>query len=218
MTCKTPSCARPSAGRSHFCNRHKRNLERHGHPTQVAVSVHELTPYLKTVRERIKKNAVSPVWTKLDDYWLALVRKAQEHVQHVHAGVPYVRYHRVAWSHLARLESVEPRKVVEVILAVYLMQDWQPRRFSDDKAFGFQLVRRVRSLDLVAVGQYYDHKLGRTKKVYRDVPPRTVAFLAEILQQTFGVAGLMVAKLEAEERQQQQAEQRQLYEELNELK
>jgi hypothetical protein len=185
---------------------------------QVAVSVHELTPYLRTVRERIRKNAASPVWVKLDDHWLALVRKAQEHVQQVQAGVPYVRYHREAWRHLARLDSVEPRKVVEIILAVYLMQDWHPRRFADDKAFGFQLVRRVRSLDLVAVGEYYDHKLGRTKKVYRDVPPRTVTFLAGILQQTFGVAGLMVAKLEAKERQQQQAEQRQLYEELNQLK
>jgi hypothetical protein len=218
MQCKVTGCSHPKEGRSHYCLSHKKNKARHGHAEQASVSSHELATYLKTVRARIAKNISSPTWAKLDKHWSAVVRIAQNHVEASLTGEPQTRYQGEAWADLARLgQSIEPRAVVEVALAVYLMQDWYPNRFKDDAAFGFQLVRRVRSLDSVAVGTSYDHKLGKAKKVYRDMKPRTTAVLAGILQQAFGVAGLTVAKLEAQERQQQESAREEFHNDLAEL-
>jgi hypothetical protein len=218
MQCKVTGCSHPKEGRSHYCLSHKKNKARHGHAEQASVSSHELATYLKTVRARIAKNPSSPVWNKLDKHWMAVVRIAQYHVEATQVGKPQVRHQREAWADLARLgQSVEPRKVVEIALAIYLMQDWHPRRFVDDAAFGFQLVRRIRSLDSVAVGTSYDHKLGKVKKVYRDMKPKTVEVLAGIFQQAFGVAGLTVAKLEAKQRQQQESAREEFHNELAEL-
>jgi len=185
---------------------------------QTSISSAELRPYLETVRKRIAKNSTNPIWEKLEDRWLLLVQTAQEHVERIEAGTPYVRYHREAWSDLARLgKEVQPREVIETILAVYLMEGWNPRRFVDDRAFGFQLVRRVRSLSTVAVAEYHDFKSGKQKKVYRDFKPKTCEYLASILKTTFGVAGLAVARLEARDRQQQEADKQSFFDHLSAL-
>jgi hypothetical protein len=208
MECTVQNCTQPQDGRSYFCLNHKRNKIRHGHPTQESVSSFEIATYRKTVRARIAKNSHSPVWTKIEEHWLAVVRKTQEHAEACLMGRPKVKYQSEAWGHLARLgQNVEPRAVIEVALAMYLMQEWNPHRFNDDRAFGFQLVRRIRSLDHLAVGTTWDDKLKKVKRVYRDVKPRTTEIIAEVLQHTFGVAGLTVARLEAKEREQQQTEQ-----------
>lgn len=98
------------------------------------------------------------------------------------------------------------------------MQEWYPGRFVNDRAFAFQLVRKVRLLDSVAVREYYDCKSGKQKKVYRDMKPKTMEFLATVLTQAFGTAGVVVAKLEAEERLQQTCEQKEFYNELANLR
>jgi hypothetical protein len=47
---------------------------------------------------------------------------------------------------------------------------------------------------------------------------RTIEDLASILQQTFGVAGLTIARLEAKERQTQEAAKQSFFDDLNALR
>ena len=97
--------------------------------------------------------------------------------------------------------------LVETALAMFLMQEEQPRRFKSDAAFDAQLARRARALTDTNAGTYWDDKTKRTKRVYRDVTPRTLAVIAEYLKAAFGVAGLYVARLERKEQDRNKNEQ-----------
>jgi hypothetical protein len=108
-------------------------------------------------------------------------------------------------------------EVIEVALAMYLLQVENPHRFKSDNAFGAQLARRVRSLASTSIGSYYDPKLRKVKSVYRDTKPKTIAILAKILQDTFGVAGLTVAHLERHEIQKLKDEKQALHDALGAL-
>ncbi|WP_332741276.1 hypothetical protein [Hydrogenophaga sp.] len=95
-------------------------------------------------------------------------------------------------------------------LAMYLMQDKRPTRFASDTAFDFQLVRRVRGLSDVNAGVYWDHKEQRSRRVYRDTPPRVMQAMVEPLKAAFGVAGLTLATKEREDINKANEERRRL--------
>lgn len=92
------------------------------------------------------------------------------------------------------------------------------RRFLSDRAFDFQLSRRVRALsDVNAAGTYFDHKTGKTKRVYRDVLPGTLMALAEPLKAAFGVAGLYLAELDKRDEKSKAAKKMELISALKEM-
>jgi hypothetical protein len=178
-----------------LCERHKRIKRRHGHPEQQGITVAFLSPYRQRVKARMVKNADNPAWGILRQRWERVLGMTQGKGQS-----PTARHHREAMSELDKLgKDVDAAVICEVALAMYLLQDDQPRRFKSDTAFDFQLVRRVRGLTDANAGEYWDQKKQRTKRVYRDLPPRTVLTLADYFKATFGVAGLYVARLEQEE-------------------
>jgi hypothetical protein len=213
-----PGCNLPTMGYSTLCDNHKRRNRRHGHPEQRSVTVHELEPFRNRVKARIEKNASNPAWQLLRDRWKALEGIAKGHVEQYQAGVPYNRHEHEAWANIAKLEaSAETMDIIEVVLAMYLLQDDNPYRFKSDEAFSGQLVRRVRNLAPTSIATYQDHRTNKAKRVYRDLKPRTVEILARMLQETFGVAGLTVAKLEQQEADRKQNEQQSLHNALSEL-
>lgn len=198
-----PGCGQQSAGFSLHCERHKRALRRHGHPEQRGVTVRELDPYIKRVRARVEKNADNPAWPLLGDRWAALTADAREAEQRCQAGQPFILHERTASHEILRLsQHLEPESVMIAALALFLMQEEQPRRFRSDRAFLFQLARRVRGLTDLNAGEYWDNKAGRTKRVYRDISPRTLEALGRRLSNVFGVAGLHIARLEQREAQE----------------
>jgi hypothetical protein len=69
----------------------------------------------------------------------------------------------------------------------------------------------------VNAGTYWDHKAGRSKRVYRDLPPRVVEVMGAWLAEAFGGAGLALAGKEREEQQQQATERQRLADALGAL-
>lgn len=164
------------------------------------MTVAELRPFLKAVRERIEKNADKPLWPMLEARWGALVDTARGTLADYQQGRVGQRHHLKAAQELVKLSGeVEARDAAEMIGALYLLADDQRPRFRSDRAFMFQLVRRVRSLTDVNAGEYYNPKTGKQKRVYRDVSPKTAEVLGAMLVEVFGVVGLQFAKLEREE-------------------
>ncbi|MFS0753483.1 hypothetical protein ABC383_02140 [Noviherbaspirillum sp. 1P10PC] len=205
-------------GYSTLCDNHKRRNRRHGHPEQRSVTSYELEPFRKRVKARIEKNASNPTWKLLRDRWEALEGIAKGHVEQYGTGVPYNLHQREAWANVATLgAAAQTMDIIEIVLAMYLMQEENPYRFKSDEAFSGQLVRRVRNLAPTSIATYQDFRTNKAKRVYRDLKPRTVEILARMLQETFGVAGLTVAKLEQQEAAQKQNEQRSLHNALSEL-
>jgi hypothetical protein len=217
-TCKVTGCGLPVSGFSGYCESHKRRNRRHGHPNQIPVTAHELEPLRKRVKARIEKNRDNPTWNMLCIRWEALIDIAKAEQAKYLTGIAHNRYEAEAWFNVAKIGAhATAMEVVEVALAMYLLQVENPRRFKSDNAFGGQLVRRVRCLAPTSVGSYYDHTARKAKSVYRDAKPKTTAILARILQDTFGVAGLTVAHLERHEMDRQRKEQKALYDALGEL-
>jgi hypothetical protein len=150
--------------------------------------------------------------------WEALVDIAKAEMLRYQGGTPMSRYEVEAWSNVEKIgAAARGTEVIETVLSMYLMQEEMPHRFRSDAAFGGQLVRRVRTLAPSNAGEYFDHKSGKSKKVYRDAKPKTVAILAGLLRDTFGAAGLIVARLEQREIGKKNEEMRELDAALEEL-
>ena len=196
--CRASGCERSTTSRfSVYCPRHQSRLRRQGDVAQEAISKADLKGYLKLVRQRIEKNRDSPAWGQLEARWLALVEHAKGIVAAFHAGKPGVRYVRKAAQEMLKVaEAAAPRTVVETVLAVYVMQELDPRRFRSDPGFRFPLVRRVRALADVSAGQRWDHKSDRVRRVYRELTPKAVATIGQWLAEALGGAGLHLARLE----------------------
>lgn len=209
--CQLPGCHQAASGFSPWCHAHKQANRRHGDPQQEGVTVHELRPYVARVEAREAKNRDSDAWSILAARWEALTTNCRGIVERAEAGHPYLRQERAAALQALRLaDNVPTGKVVQVALAMYQLWDHRPTRFRSDRAFRFELVRRVRGLAAVNAGEYYDHKAGRNRRVYTDLPPRVVETLAAWLVDAFGGAGLALAGREREEDAKQAQERQRL--------
>jgi hypothetical protein len=217
--CRAPGCQTDARGYSVYCQNHKQNLRRHGAPLQEGVTVHELRPYIALVEARKAKNPNSEAWPILTARWEAVQNHANTTLQHFAEGRVGNRVNLLAAHHIVALgRSVEPWIVVKTALALFIMQEQKPARFSDDTAFDFQLVRRVRGLTEANAGTYWDPNEQRNKRVYRDIPPRVVQAIAEPLKAAFGSAGLMLAAKERKDAAKVEDERKRLASALDNMK
>lgn len=205
-------------GYSILCDAHKHVQRRHGHPEQEGITVHRLRPYLRRVEARRAKNKDSNAWALLEARWDALLGHAQATMAQWQSGKAMVKA-QVDAAHQVQVlaGAATSTAIVNAALAMFLLRDAEPRRFASDRAFDFQLVRRVRGLAPVNAGSYWNHKTQRTTRVYKDLPPRVVEALGQQLRLAFGLAGFMLAEKERAEEAKKAAEHRQLAEALEAL-
>ena len=124
----------------------------------------------------------------------------------------------LAADHIRRLAAQVPAQtVIDTALAMFVMREVRPQRFKSDKAFDFQLARRVRALTDSNAGTYFDHETGKTKRVYRDIVPATLERLALPLKEAFGVAGVQLAALDERDRKKKDNDKLRLVAALKEL-
>jgi hypothetical protein len=218
-TCETPGCGLRTAGYSRFCGRHKATLRRHGAPDQRGVTKAELKPYVAMVRDRIARNPNSTAWAKMDARWATLVRHAEGILAGYQGGrASYIYTIRAAEEVIRLGKLVEPREVVVTAAAMFVMERMDPRRFRGDEAFRAQLVRRVRGLCEANATDYRDWATGKSRRTYHELGPRAALVMGQWLAETLGILGLRIASLEEQEREARMREQRDLHDELMDLK
>jgi hypothetical protein len=128
------------------------------------------------------------------------------------------KHERIAAEEVLKLsDAVPPREIVETSLALFMMQELQPRRFKTDRAFRTQLVRRVRGLTDLNAGSWFDNQTSKTKRAYKELTPRAAMVFGQWLAGAFGGVGLHLAKLEQAEYDKKQREQRALHASLSQL-
>lgn len=215
--CGIPSCSESASGYSKFCERHKRNQRRHGDPEQSGVTSLELKSYISRVDKRILKNANNETWGLLTQRWQSLLDTASEKRLSYSNGKPTNKTEITAFNEIEKLKDIDPVSIIKTYIAMYLLMSEHPRRFKSDNAFLFQLARRIRGLTDTNAGQYWDNVNKRTKRVYRDISPRILKLLGSYLVETFGAAGLVVARLEADEINKLQEQKANLEEALRSL-
>ena len=216
--CKVPGCTKTVAGHSTMCTGHRQASSRHGHPLQVSVTKHELQPYMRLVKARVAKNAGSELWPMLRQRWDRAMTEAHDCIDLAQSGQPYIRWHMKAADVVREVGgSVPVDDLIETALAMFTYRADQPRRFVDDRAFDFQLCRRIRGRSSRLAGRTWNQKLKRSQIVYRDFPQRVTEVLAVILKDVFGLAGLYVAEKEGAEIQQKVDKARQFTDALQSL-
>ncbi len=216
--CAVAVCGQATGGYSTMCEAHKRTLRRHGHAEQTGVTVHEIAPHRKRVEARRARNPGNPTWALLDARWESLTSHAEATLQEYHAGAVAITYERQTAQQLLALRDALPAQdVIDTALAMYSVQAERPARFKSDKAFLFQLSRRVRGLAEVNAGSRWSVPEARMKKTYTEVPPKVLMCLGASLQTAFGIAGLRLAELDKRDAESHQAERKQLHDALREL-
>lgn len=213
--CRVQGCEAVANGYGVYCPKHKGNDRRHGAPTQRGVTKSDLKPYREMVSQRVMKNAANPVWRKADERWLGIVGMAEGVIDRFATGRPGFGWERRAAVEVVKLsQHVAAREIVETVLAMYLMQDLEPRRFSSERAFRTQMVRRIRGLTEVNAGQWLDPGSGKLKRAYSELPPRVTGAIAGWLVSALGGIGVYLAKLETEKARKEQQDRRELAEAL----
>lgn len=167
---------------------------------------------------RRAKNPANPTWDILRERWAVVAVNAETILRAHAAGKPGSAHATQAAHHIKQLAAtVDDGVVMEAALAMFLMREAKPQRFLSDRAFDFQLSRRVRALSDVNAGTYFDHETGKTKRVYRDVLPGTLMALSEPLKAAFGVAGVFLAELDQRDEKKTAAKKMELVTALKEM-
>lgn len=209
--CNVPRCLEMATGFSTLCDNHKKAQRRHGEATQTGTTVQQLRPYAARVAARQSKNADNQSWRILGERWAASGTDARRVIDLADSGAPFVRQQLDAALQVVHLgDTVPANEIMATALAMYLYREDQPQRFKSDRAFDFQLVRRVRGLSAQSVASHWDNKAKRTKKVYKDMALRVVEALALVFKETFGLAGLMLARMEHVEAERERQAGREL--------
>jgi hypothetical protein len=218
MNCRIPSCSGRTSRWGIYCNAHKARNRRHGHPLQETITAAALGPFAKAVGTRRSRNPQSEAWRILDARWFALMDCCQRCVDGYLAGVPTLRHHVQAAKELLTVgQQVEAHRAIDVVMAMYLFHHARPRSFKSDVAFVHQVVRRVRGLADVNAGSWFDPSTGRTKRVYRDLPPRATVEMGAMLVKAFGAAGLQMVRLQHRDDEQNRAEAQALHQAMESL-
>jgi hypothetical protein len=205
--CNAPGCSSPASTKfGQYCRPHVAQLRRHGAIGQTGITKADLKVYRHIVEARLEKNNDKPLLTQLEARWGAVLTYAQT-VREEARSKPMVRYRREAAIEMLRIgKNVQARDVIETALAMYVMQDQEPRRFKSDQAFRTQLVRRVRGLTRLNADAWTDSKTGKKKLVYRDLSQRTVSIMGGWIAEALGTAGIMFARLERKDHEKKQEE------------
>lgn len=212
--CRVNGCANARAGHSLLCSKHRSRKRRHGHEEQRTISKSDLKPFIEKVQARIAKQPNAKLWSVLDQRWDIVTIKWR-------AELPSTiyRYARAGMKELVRLaDTASGRDVAITVIAMYLLQDYDPRLFKDEAGFRAQLVRRVRTLSSTSFSHWSGASDGRERRAMKELEPRTAEYLSELLVGLFGPAGVRIAQLEKREEEEQRKERLAYYNALGEVK
>lgn len=200
--CLVAGCDRPATTYSTLCTLHKKRKARHGDPLQSPVRTKELKPCAKATAQWLDRRSRHDARDLLNRLWTNLVEEARVYVETVQAGHPYQRNILAAYQTV--LKVAEQRKAQDIfgtLLGMGYLYQANRRRFVSDTAFGFQVARRFRALADCSIGISWDQRRQTTRKVYRDVSPKTLRALWSILLDSkLPLYGMKIAKKDLSER------------------
>src|ERR1700722_19194992 len=116
--CRASGCnERVTRGRyTAHCERHHRNLYRHGDTHGNAFTKRELAHYRKQVKAKRKATKDAPFWSQVELRWVSVVNSAQSVISAYNAGRPTARPTRVAAETILKVASAaEAAEVIEVM-------------------------------------------------------------------------------------------------------
>lgn len=185
-------------GFSSYCDKHKRNLARHGHPYQIGVKKADLKPYIAEIRAFLERNHHGKAQAVISDAWGRVVKDAQRFVDRANEGRPFISYEMQAYQAVLSLSREQDAETIGVLLTAmgFWYQD-DPRFWKYDEGFRFQTVRMLLRLN-PREAQYHWRNGKMERSRFRETPPKTIRALWDIIYPTGFISyGVEIAKRRA---------------------
>jgi hypothetical protein len=169
-----------------MCARHQQRKRRHGDARQESIRATEVKPYVEQVQKIVERDHTGKIQAGLEKV-VGIIRDHAEGITSDYAHGRPMNKHRVqaAKEVLTVFRDFSPVQCGSVVAGIYLFQDECPHRFSSDKGFTFELVRRFRSISDANVGLYENPDSGRVRRAYKEITPRTIEQLGVLLVEGF---------------------------------
>lgn len=181
-----------------YCNRHASRNRRHGHPEQPTITQAQLKPFHRVV-VRYRRVNKGLKWDAINARWDAIVAVAKGIVADYRAGKVGIRPQRQAAETVLTLAANVPvERIVDNVIAMYLMEAFDPRMFRSDDGFRAELARVLRKLTPANAKHWTKPETGVTKRAYVELSRRAKDYLADWIATALGPVGVRVAQLEAE--------------------
>lgn len=196
--CKANGCIIRAHGYSSYCDKHKRNLARHGHPYQIGVKKADLKPYIAEIRSFLERNHHGKAQAVISDAWGRVVQDAHRFVDRANQGHPFISYEMQAYRAILSLDSEQSAETIGVLLIAmgFWYQD-DPRFWRLDEGFRFQTIRMLLRLN-PREAQYQWRNGNMERSRFRETPPRTIKALWDIVYPTGFISyGVEIAKRKA---------------------
>jgi hypothetical protein len=210
--CRTPGCGRPTKRLSGRCSKCESAKRLNGDYKQLAVTKKALHGHLVLALACRKRTAErADQWAALDGQWNKIVEQAREILTEWRSGIASYRPRVQAAEEIIKLaeHGVKAEDVVNVSLAMWSAY-LNDTLIKTDDSFLFQWTRQVRKLGTMALGQRWDDRQQRSRRVYRAMPPKAVHEMALWLKAAFGHAGVVFAKTERARRERELEERARL--------
>lgn len=207
--CRVPNCNRAAGSKwAAYCTYHRNRSRRHGHPTQPTITTRDLTPYTTLIRDLRDRNHNNPLWSFLTQSWTSLVDDSRQVMASFNRRTTPVSMDRVrAAEAILRLDrEATPPDIANRCMALVMLQEERSGLFRSDDGFLFQLARKAIRVVPLAPGRSYHHESGSVRRVYRDLPKRTMRLIGQKLLRAFGTPALMI--LQERNRQRNELETR----------
>lgn len=213
FSCRVTHCVHPVTGYGVYCSTHRTRDKRHGHPEQPAITSAALKPHRKRLRDWIARREAETLWEALEAAQGTLTRFAEGELRAYQRGEGTRNlWHREACLAIASVaQSAAARVIVETVLSMVMMREYDPRLFMSDKAFRYQLGRRFRALSRGNVGRGRKGTSSATTTYLTNARPRSLEVLGRYLEEALGAAGLNIARTMEKEREEHALASQQLW-------
>lgn len=201
--CAVDGCQKIAAGDPRFgrwCTGHRARLRRHGDATQRTITLADLKPHLASIERHRKRKPEAKAWGQIEARWLAMAEHCRGEIAEAKRVGGIIRQHWRAWNECVKVaDSVPAADVWQRPVAMFMLREAEPRAFASDRGFRFELARVTRQLADMNRGTAFDHKTGKMKRYYTDLPPKSADLMGTWLAEVFGAPGLFLARLDREQ-------------------
>jgi len=181
--CAATGCSRTTRSiYGRYCERCHQRAWRHGHPEQTPVRKPEVEKYRKRIKRLLRRGNLE----KIEQHLRAVAARIEDAARSPEAvaapmswrtGQPWGpnRWKQKAVDEILRvLGETDAVESGITVAAVFLLRDREHRRFADDRAFDFELVRLWRSQTRLAFGSFWNQKTDKVTAYYKPLRPRVV--------------------------------------------
>lgn len=185
-------CGLPVQKVGRLCDRHDQTEQRTGHPLGSTIRAGQLSPFVKLASRYIRKHtdhvAIAACLAWLREY----VDAPRTHLTEVRPKAT-PRERLAHWLSRLKRAGVYDHELMAVVVAMYMLRDWEPRLLKSDRHFRHQLA--VRFLRKAPAPPILKWRGGSGGLRYDRVTVGTRELLAKQLESGIGFACLGIARL-----------------------